>query len=91
MGACGFTLLVKNAPGASAETHARLMQGLVGELALSEAVQFLKREQVYADWRQLRAYGVRAHWCRRRVRSGGDCGNLKPNYFSNLTVAYTSH
>ncbi len=29
MAACGFMLIVKNMPGANAETHARLVQGLI--------------------------------------------------------------
>lgn len=42
MAACGYMLIVKNVPGASAETHARLLQGLLGGIGFIGGGAILK-------------------------------------------------
>ncbi|HXG85998.1 MAG TPA: MgtC/SapB family protein [Pyrinomonadaceae bacterium] len=42
MAACGFMLIVKNMPGANAETHARLIQGLISGIGFIGGGAILK-------------------------------------------------
>ena len=42
MAACGFMLIAKNVPGADAETHARLIQGLIGGIGFIGGGAILK-------------------------------------------------
>ncbi|HEX6125259.1 MAG TPA: MgtC/SapB family protein [Pyrinomonadaceae bacterium] len=42
MAACGFMLIAKNVPGASAETQARLIQGLIGGIGFIGGGAILK-------------------------------------------------
>ncbi len=42
MAACGFMLIAKNLPGSSAETHARLIQGLLGGIGFIGGGAILK-------------------------------------------------
>ncbi|HEX6124251.1 MAG TPA: MgtC/SapB family protein [Pyrinomonadaceae bacterium] len=43
MAACGFMLIAKNVPGANAETHARLIQGLLGGIGFIGGGAILKK------------------------------------------------
>lgn len=42
MASCGFMLLIKDMPGANAETHARLIQGLIGGIGFIGGGAILK-------------------------------------------------
>ncbi|PYT02022.1 MAG: hypothetical protein DMF63_02510 [Acidobacteria bacterium] len=44
VGACGFMLIVKDLNGSNAETHARLLQGLIGGIGFIGGGAILKQE-----------------------------------------------